>query len=333
MELKNRHPAISDHVFKLLLCLCLISTSAIATEVHSSEPIQPLPLYMDLDPHKVQLGNRLFHDKRLSRDNSIACASCHSLSKGGTDQLPVSVGVDGALGPINSPTVLNSGFNFRQFWDGRAASLEEQAAGPVHAKLEMDSNWPQVIGKLAQDEGYRRSFAALYPDGIQSENIKDAIAAFERSLVTPSRFDDYLRGNKDALSKEETQGYQLFKNYGCVACHQGVNVGGNMFQVFGVMGDYFKDRGNITEVDLGRYNVTGKEQDRYKFKVPTLRNVALTPPYFHDGSAQTLEEAVDVMARYQLKRKMPEQDRDLIIKFLRSLTGQLGGIKLAGDNS
>ena len=313
---------------KYLLGLLLIPLLLPLNAANGNEPIQPLPSASALNPQKLALGAQLFHDKRLSRDNSVACASCHDLSKGGTDQQSVSIGIDGAQGPINAPTVFNSGLNFRQFWDGRAVSLEEQIDGPLHAKAEMDSNWPQVIAKLAQDRSYRRMFVELYPDGIQSHTIKDAIATYERSLLTPSRFDDYLNGNSNALSQKELQGYQLFKNYGCVACHQGVNVGGNMFQVFGVMGNYFEDRGNITEVDLGRYNVTGKEHDRHKFRVPSLRNVALTPPYFHDGSAKTLEEAVEIMIKYQLGRIVPQQDRDLIIQFLHTLTGQQ-----EGDNS
>ncbi|ETX09037.1 MAG: cytochrome B6 [Candidatus Entotheonella gemina] len=285
-----------------------------------SEPLHPLP-DVKLNPSKVELGKRLFHDQRLSGDNSISCASCHSLKTGGVDRLRVSKGVRGAEGGINAPTVLNSGFNFSQFWDGRATNLEDQIDGPVHATLEMDSNWPDIIAKLKQDPSYQSTFKKLYPEGIQSHTIKDAIATFERSLVTPSRFDQYLQGNQRAISEEEKKGYEHFKSYGCVACHQGVNIGGNMYQYFGVMGNYFEDRGQITAADYGRYNVTGKERDRFKFKVPSLRNVALTPPYFHDGSAKTLDDAVKVMAKYQLGRNMPEQDRKLIVQFLQSLTG------------
>ena len=288
---------------------------------NSFEPIQPLPT-IQLNRDKVQLGERLFHDPRLSRDDTVSCASCHNLDTGGVDRLSASRGVAGAKGPINSPTVLNSGLNFRQFWDGRAGSLEEQIEGPVHAEGEMASNWPLILRKLRLDDAYQQAFKALYPEGMQSHTIKDAIATFERSLVTPSRFDRFLRGDTSAINAGEKQGYTLFKSYGCVACHQGTNVGGNMYQYFGVMGNYFKDRGNITTADYGRYNVTGKESDRYMFKVPSLRNVALTSPYFHDGSTKTLEEAVGVMAKYQLGRVMPTKDRDLIIQFLKSLTGK-----------
>jgi cytochrome c peroxidase len=287
-----------------------------------NEPIQPLPEKLDLDAGKVSLGRALFHDKRLSKDNSISCASCHDLAKGGVDGRKSALGIKGQVGPINTPTVLNSGFNFRQFWNGRAATLEEQAAGPVHNPGEMGSNWQEVLGKLGQDAKVVGLFKSVYADGLQPRNIQDSIATFERSLVTPSRFDRYLRGETNAITEDERRGYQLFKNYGCVACHQGINVGGNMYQTFGVLGNYFKDRGNITDADLGRYAVTKNELDRYVFKVPSLRNVALTAPYFHDGSAPTLEAAVEIMFRYQLGRPAPAADKASIISFLKSLTGE-----------
>lgn len=304
-----------------LLALCVLMSVANLHAADLVEPIQPLPA-VKLDQSKVELGRLLFHETRFSRDNTLSCASCHDLNQGGVDRQRVSTGVGGGKGGINSPTVLNSGFNFRQFWDGRAASLEEQADGPVHNSLELASNWPDIIKKLRQDPDYPRLFAALYPEGITSHAIKDAIVTFERSLVTPSRFDRYLRGDTKAITAQEQQGYALFKSYGCVACHQGVNIGGNMYQYFGVMGNYFQDRGNITPADYGRFNVTGKEEDRFLFKVPSLRNVALTPPYFHDGSAETLDAAVAVMAKYQLGRVLPDSDRALIVQFLQSLTGE-----------
>jgi cytochrome c peroxidase len=302
-------------------------------QVRLDEPIKPVPTENKLNPAKVALGDRLFHDKRLSRDNSMACASCHDLERGGVDGSPFSVGIGGAVGGINAPTVYNAALNFRQFWDGRAASLEEQAAGPVHNPIEMGSNWPEVLAKLNKDQAVVGEFKKLYPDGMTPKNIQDAIAVFERSLVTPNaRFDKYLRGDKAALNGDEVRGYQLFKSYGCVACHQGVNVGGNMFQTFGVMGDYFGKRGNPQPSDLGRYNVTKAESDKHVFKVPSLRNVALTAPYFHDGSAQTLQEAVDVMFKYQLGRPAAPQDKELIVKFLNTLTGERNGKSLDAQN-
>ena len=307
-------------------CLVAVVASAMASLAGAQtldEPIKPLPLKLTLDARKVELGKALFHDKRLSKDNSIACASCHDLAKGGADGKPTAVGIGGQVGPINTPTVLNSSFNFRQFWNGRAATLEEQAAGPVHNPGEMGSNWDEVLAKLRQDAALVGKFTALYKDGLKPASIQDAIATFESSLVTPSRFDRFLRGDLKAINENEARGYQLFKSYGCVACHQGVNVGGNMYQQFGVMDEYFKVRGKpITEADLGRYAVTKLESDRYVFKVPSLRNVELTAPYFHDGATRTLEEAVDVMFRYQLGRTAPASDKGLIVQFLKTLTGE-----------
>lgn len=290
---------------------------------YSNEPIRPLPSLqsLHLDGRKVKLGEALFNDVRLSKDNSVTCASCHQIGLGGADGRKTSVGVRGQIGPINSPTVLNSGFNFRQFWNGRARSLEEQAGGPVNNPLEMGSNWNEVVSKLNKDSVMVSRFRAIYPDGITGENVSDAIATYERSLVTPSRFDRFLQGDDNAISEDEKRGYQLFKEYGCVACHQGVNVGGNMFQKFGVFSNYFDTRGNVTEADLGRFAVTKRNKDRHVFKVPSLRNVELTAPYFHDGSSATLDEAVDVMFANQIGRIATDEERPLIVKFLRSLTG------------
>ena len=289
----------------------------------TSEPVSALPRTVALDPRKVALGSLLFHDKRFAVDDSISCASCHPLDKGGIDGLRRSLGVGGQMADFNAPTVLNSGFNFKQFWDGRADTLEQQIDGPLHHPKEFASNWPAVLAKLGRDPQYPRRFAELYPDGIQAANVKDAIATFERSLSTPnSRFDRYLGGDANALTADEIEGYRLFKNYGCVACHQGTNVGGNMFARFGVMRDYFKDRGNVTQADLGRFNVTGDPAQTHVFKVPSLRNVALTAPYFHDGSAQTLAQAVGIMGQYQLGVTIPPQDVARMVAFLNTLTGE-----------
>ncbi len=307
-----------------------VSLLLAATLAHADEPIKPVPVPASLDAKKVALGRLLFNDKRMSRDNSISCASCHDLARGGADGKVMPVGIGGAKGVLNTPTVFNSALNFRQFWDGRAASLEEQVNGPVHDVRELGSNWAEVTAKLAQDSQLRAQFGQSYRDGITVRNIQDAIAHFERTLVTPNaRLDKYLRGDKSALSADEQRGFQLFKNYGCIACHQGANVGGNMYQTFGVLGDYFKQRGGVTTADLGRFNVTKNESDRHVFKVPSLRNVALTAPYFHDGSAATLADAVEVMFRFQLGRSASAQDKELIVKFLHTLTGELDGKPLA----
>lgn len=289
----------------------------------SHEPIQPIPVSIELDEQKVALGRQLFHDPQLSGDNTIACASCHTLSDGGTDQLSYPVGINGAIGNINTPTVFNSGFNFRQFWDGRADSLENQITGPIHNPIEMDSNWNEIIAKLGASPDYVGDFASLYIDGITPNNITDAIATFERSLYTPnSRFDQFLRGDVNALSADEQRGYDLFITYGCASCHQGVNVGGNLYQQMGVVHDYFADRGDIINSDLGLFNVTALEEDRFVFKVPSLRLVSLTAPYFHDGSVPTLNNAVEVMAYYQLGRTIPDDEIDLIVQFLGTLAGE-----------
>jgi len=283
------------------------------------EPILPIPPATNLDPRKVALGDKLFHERALSHDGSVSCATCHPLSRGGADGLTHSVGISGSPTLVNTPTVFNSSLNFRQFWDGRAAQVD----GPLESPDEMGSTWPAVAAALGRNPAYVAAFAAVYADGICPDNIRGALSQFERSLVTPdSRFDRYLRGDAAALSAPEKAGYAKFKNYGCVSCHQGVNVGANMFQRMGVMGDYFADRGHVTRADYGRFNITGDEADRYYFKVPSLRNVALTAPYFHDGSAPSLEAAVTIMAKYQLGRTLPPADLGDIVAFLKTLTGK-----------
>ncbi len=281
----------------------------------------PDPAQLGLDPARVELGKRLFHDPRLSADNSTSCANCHDLSKGGADSRPVSLGVGGQPGSINSPSVYNSGFNFSQFWDGRAATLEEQVDGPIASRTEMASDWPSLLQKLGQDAALVHAFRAAYGDGLSAANVRHAIAEFERSLLTPSRFDRFLKGDASALSAAEQEGHGLFQSYGCTACHQGVNMGGNLYQKLGVVKDYFQVR-PIKPADLGRFNVTGNPEDKHVFKVPSLRNVALTAPYFHDASSATLEEAVTVMARYQLGVELPPRDRAALVSFLKALTGE-----------
>jgi len=295
----------------------------------TDQPISPIPQRLQLDPRLVALGRRLFHDPRLSRDNTISCDSCHVLTKAGADTRQVARGISGLANTVNTPTVLNSAFNFRQSWDGRAASLEEQVDGPIHNLVEMASNWHEVIAKLERDADYPREFAAIWPDAatITAGHIQTALAEFERSLITPDApFDRYLRGDPQALSAAARQGWELFRNLGCIACHQGVNVGGNMYANLGIMGDYFAERGKpLVKSDLGRYNVTGREEDRHMFKVPGLRNVERTAPYFHDGSIATLDEAVNTMARYQLGVRLNAEQRKALLAFLDSLNGILPG--------
>ncbi|WP_088710217.1 cytochrome-c peroxidase [Noviherbaspirillum denitrificans] len=285
------------------------------------EPIRPLPDKLDVDPVRVALGKRLFFDTRFSRDGKVSCANCHDFGKGGADGRERSPGVDGRLGPANSPSVFNAVFNFRQLWNGKAQTLQDQVDMAIASPNVFDTNWDSILARLGRDAVLARAFRQAYPDGLTRRNVTDALVAFERTLVTPSRFDAWLRGNADAISAEEKQGYAKFKSYGCVACHQGINVGGNMFQVFGVVRPYLGRDGVEKESDLGRFLVTRRESDKHVFKVPSLRNVALTAPYFHDASARTLEEAVDVMIKYQLGRTAPKEDRALIVKFLHTLTG------------
>lgn len=293
-----------------------------ATQAPVTEPVEALPA-ASFDARKAELGRRLFHDAQLSGDNTISCASCHSLDHGGAEARRTSTGIRGQVGPINSPTVLNAVFNFVQFWDGRAHDLLEQAGGPVLNPIEMGGTWTTILERLNADPTYRETFGAAYTDGITQANTLDAIVEYEKSLVTPSRFDRYLGGDRAAITEVERSGYEAFKSAGCTACHQGVNVGGAMYQRMGLRRDYFADRGAVTQADLGRYNVTHDEHDRYVFKVPTLRNVELTAPYLHDGSQATLPDVVRVMARYQLGRELSNEQVTSIVAFLKSLTGEL----------
>ena len=291
--------------------------------MHAAEPIRPIPEKLEVNAEKAALGRALFHDPRLSRDDTVSCASCHMLSGGGDDGRKVSIGIEGQPGLINSPTVFNVGLNFKQFWDGRASTLEQQIDDPVQSPLDMGSLWPDVVAKLYGDSDYPRRFKALYPDGISRNSIRNALAEFMRSLTTPNgRFDRWLKGDASALSALERRGYALFKHYGCASCHQGANVGGNMFQVFGVINDYFRKRGDIDEADLGRFNVTGNPADRHAFKVPSLRMAVHTAPYLHDGSAQTLRDAVDAMFEFQLGREAPDADKEAIVAFIGTLAGE-----------
>ncbi len=296
----------------------------IPSETLSDEPIQPLRIHEGLDPDKIALGRRLFFDKRLSKDNSISCSSCHNLAYGGTDNQQFSSGVNGVTGIINTPTVYNTHLNLAQFWDGHASNLIEQINGPIENPLEMASSWPDIIHKLNQDNAFMHHYKKIYGDKLEADNLIDAIAAFEQSLTTVnSPFDRFLAGDKNAISLQAREGYQLFKSYGCTACHQGANVGGNMYQKMGVMADYFEQRGTpITEADLGRYNVTQDDYDKFTFKVPSLRLVVLTAPYFHDGSVPSLEQAINKMARYQLGREISPDDVQKIIAFLKTLVGK-----------
>ncbi|TVP88487.1 MAG: cytochrome-c peroxidase [Pseudomonadaceae bacterium] len=303
-----------------LLSLLLASSLAAPAfaDRASNEPIQPIEPHEVTEPEKVELGKKLFFEPRLSASGFISCNSCHNLSRGGSDNLPTSIGHNWQEGPINSPTVLNSSMSVAQFWDGRAADLREQAGGPIENPMEMAFSHTLAIDVLQSIPQYREMFAEIYgTDQIDIDQVTDAIAAFEETLVTPnSRFDLWLKGDDDALTSAELAGYETFKNIGCTACHNGPAAGGTSFQRMGVVEPYVTD--NPAE---GRVSVTGDDADRFNFKVPTLRNVELTYPYFHDGAYWKLEDAVDVMARLQLGRQLSEEDIDNMTAFLKTLTG------------
>jgi cytochrome c peroxidase len=299
--------------------LFAVVSLARAAHAQENEPIQPISPASEVNVPVAELGKKLFFDPRLSKSGVISCNSCHNLSMGGADNLTSSVGHKWHRGPINSPTVLNSRFNIAQFWDGRAADLKAQAAGPIASPGEMAATHELVVEIIASIPQYAAEFASAYGSrGVDLDRVTTAIAEFEKTLVTPnSRFDQWLKGKKDALTETELQGYQLFKNTGCVACHNGPAVGGGSFQKFGVLAPY-----TAQSPSQGRFDVTKNEADRFFFKVPTLRNVELTYPYFHDGGAKTLSEAVDVMGRIQLGRTFSTEENSKVVAFLKTLTGE-----------
>lgn len=288
-----------------------------------SEPIVPIPLDTGLDAAQVALGEKLFHDPRLSRNNAFSCATCHRLNQGGGDGVARPPTLTGGLHPRNTPTIFNVALNSRFHWDGGFRTLEAEVEAALHDPTIMNTDWADVLPKLRADAGYVSAFNASYASGLTRANVLHALASFERSLITPnSRFDQYLRGDADALSGDERRGYELFKSYGCAACHQGVNVGGNMFQRFGI---FRNQNRRHDDDDVGRFGVTGAERDRQVFRVPSLRNVAVTAPYYHDGRVQTLDTAVDLMATRQLGRPLHAEEIELIVQFLHTLTGEYQG--------
>lgn len=304
---------------KIGLIAISVATAFSAAPAVADEPITPIRPVQTVNLAQAELGKKLYFDPRLSKSGFISCNSCHNLSMGGTDNLPTSIGDHWQQGPINAPTVLNSSLNVAQFWDGRAADLKAQAGGPIANPGEMAFTHTLAVSLLESIPGYVHEFKLVFgEDGIDIDKVTDAIAEFEKTLVTPnSRFDQWLLGDQTALSADEVAGYKLFKNSGCVACHNGAAAGGNTFQKMGLVEPYKTD--NPAE---GRYAVTGKDADRFNFKVPTLRNVEMTYPYFHDGAAQTLTEAVDIMGRLQLGKKFTDQENAQVVAFLKSMTGE-----------
>ncbi len=312
-----------------LFLSCALSTMLITPLVWaappSNEPIQPIAPVTAINPAMVELGKKLFFDPRLSKSGFISCNSCHNLSLGGTDNIKTSIGHKWNQGPINAPTVLNASLILAQFWDGRAKDLKEQAGGPITNPGEMASSHELAVEVLQSIPGYVIEYQQVFGnDNIDIDGVTTAIAEFEKTLVTPnSRFDKWLMGEKDAISKTELAGYKLFKESGCVGCHNGPAVGGTSYQKMGLVAPY-----KTTNKAQGRFGVTGEESDRMVFKVPTLRNIELTYPYFHDGGAATLKEAVETMGRIQLGKQFTDEEKTRIVAFLKTLTGDQPSFRL-----
>lgn len=300
------------------------------------EQFKALPAsYKDLPGENVsdaviELGSMLYHDPRLSGSHALSCASCHNIGLGGGDDASTSIGHNWQQGGRNAPTVLNATLNFAQFWDGRAKDLHEQAGGPMVNPIEMNSPKAHVVEQLKSIPGYADAFAKAFPgqkDPITQENIQLAIAAFERTLITPnSAFDQYLGGKADALTAVQKDGLKLFMDTGCASCHNGMNVGGGMYAKFGLAADPGTQHRPVA--DKGRMTVTGNAADEYSYKVPTLRNVTLTAPYFHTGSSWDLREAVKVMAKAQLGKDISDAEADKIVAFLGALTGEQPNVRV-----
>mgnify|MGYP000803759663 FL=1 len=307
----------------------------LAAAEFANEPVRPIHDSIPVDIRKVILGDMLYHDTRLSADNTVSCATCHSLNTAGVDNKQFSVGIKEQVGGVNAPTVFNAHYNFVQFWDGRAATLAAQAGGPPLNPIEMGhKSFDDICKVLSEDKAFEKVFMEVYPEGFTEATITDAIQEFERTLITPnSRFDKYLKGDKNILTAEEINGYDLFKKYNCATCHVGENLGGQSYELMGVRADYFGDRGTeITFEDHGRNKETKTERDMHRFKVPGLRNIELTGPYFHDGTKKTLEEAVIDMAKYEVGVNLTESETADIVKFLKTLTGEYKGKTLTNDN-
>lgn len=289
----------------------------LASLLNAIEPITPIPKSVYVNQEKALLGKALFLDTILSKDNSTACVSCHNIYEGGADARVVSQGFQGRKGNIQAPTVFNARYNFKQFWNGRANNLLEQASGPINNPAEHNMNPQEIEKRLNNSSTYKKSFKKVYGvNRITYKLVLDAIVEFENTLITPNcKLDKALR-SEATLTKEEQEGYILFKQYGCITCHNGLNIGGNSFQKMGTFIEYknkakYPDRSQVT--DSRFYNV---------FKVPTLRNISKTAPYFHDGSAKTLKEAVKMMSRHNLGIELKDEEIEKIVKFLNTLTGE-----------
>jgi len=291
------------------------------------EPIQPIPMDLGLNPLEVSLGEKLFKDVRLSPTNNMSCESCHYNHLGGGDALRYSTDIEGKLRTRNTLTIFNLSFQPILHWDGRFVDIYSQIEFSLTDSLKV--KWPETLVYLNENVNYQALFKKAYQVDATKKLVIRALYIYQKSLITPSsRFDQYLLGKKNVITQDEEKGYQLFKQYGCISCHHGTAVGGQMFAHFGVFANYFEDRGDIIQADYGRFNITKRESDKFRFKVPSLRNIAVTGPYFHDGSVEDLGEAVEVMAKYQLGVVIPAADVEHIVLFLKTLTGRLRGKSL-----
>lgn len=312
--------------------------NGLSAETFANEPLQALPACIPTNAEQVALGERMYNDPRISLDGTVSCATCHILNQGGVSNpaYRTSEGIYGQFGGVNAPTVYNAYYNVQQFWNGRAADLREQAAGPPVNPVEMgNQTWDDIVARLRQDKALVAEFEQLYPgEGLTERTVTLAIAEFEKTLLTPDcRFDLYLKGDAGALTADEQKGYASFKELGCAACHVGVIAGGQSFEHMPIYGDYFGDRDSSIVYcpdDDGLKGFTGKESDLHKFKVPTLRNVALTAPYFHDGSMPTMEDAVRAMAKYELNKDLSDAEVQLLVGFMQTLTGNNAKMEAQG---
>ncbi len=308
-----------------VLTLAGLATVSSAADWQALPDKAPAPSDNPTTAAKVELGRKLYHDPRLSSTGTVSCASCHNVMLGGEDNRPVAMGVNGQTGGRSAPTVWNSAFNEVQFWDGRAASLEEQAAGPVTNPIEMGmKSWDDVVARLKSIEGYQQLFnEAFGANSISKDNATKAIAAYERTLITPdSAYDKYVKGDKSALTAQQVSGMKQFEALGCSGCHSGPAFNGpGTFMKFPMMKNgYFEAKYHFSK-DLGRYEATKDSADKHLWKVPTLRNIALTAPYFHNGAVKDLPTAVKVMGKLQLGKDLTRQEIDDIVAFLNALTG------------
>jgi cytochrome c peroxidase len=331
---------ITPRAISLVCASVFLLASAVGNAFEPLPKKPPVPNDNPMTPAKIELGKQLFFDPRLSKDGTVSCNSCHNVMASGTDNRPVSVGVEAQKGGRSAPTVWNAAFLTTQFWDGRAASLEEQAKGPILNPIEMGMPNPkEVVSRIKAIPGYVKQFENVF-DGknpVNYDNIAKAIAAFERTLITPdSPFDRYIKGEKSAMSDEAKRGMNLVKKVGCTSCHTGPNFAGpaNMamgegfFQKFPTFPGSKYDKKYDLMADTGLASVTKKNEDKHMWRVPTWRNVALTAPYFHNGSVHTLDEAVRVMAKTQLNKELKEKEVKDIVAFLKSLTGEFPQISM-----